>query len=267
MRTNKMNTAPLVSIITPCFNAELYIKQTICSVLDQSYSNIEYIIVDGESTDSTMDIIRSFGSSISKVISEPDRGMYDAINKGIKHSSGDIVCYLNSDDVFLPNTIMNVVAFFRDNSSANIVFGRLNYINEEGRVLKSFWYPKFNKRHFRALNFSSIPQPSTFWRRNVHDTCGEFNANLEMCGDYEFFIRVSENFRFFRDNKIVVNHRRHRDTLTNTSPEVSKIEFQRVKAFYQRKSIFLGLEVILSMTIGFITFKLVNFYFRYAKAD
>jgi glycosyltransferase involved in cell wall biosynthesis len=244
---------PLISVITPCFNAEQFIEQTIRSVIGQSYKNIEYIIVDGLSTDSTLNIINKYSHYINKVISEKDKGMYDAINKGLKFCNGDIICYLNSDDVFPAETLQNVVEVFNTNLDAEIVYGDLTYIDSDNMVIKKFIYPKFNYKYFISLWFSSIPQPSTFWSSNVLKEIGYFDTSFKMCGDFDYFARVGQKFNLTYSNTINVLHRRHKDTLTSQSVKINKEELKLIKKKYNHYNVILK---YIYMLFGYLTFKI-----------
>ena len=250
-----MKNKPLVSIITPSFNSEKFLEETINAVLNQTYDNIEYILVDGLSTDGSQNIIEKYYNNFNKVIIERDSGMYDAINKGLKIAKGDILCYINSDDVYPPNTIEKVVNYFLSHPDSDIVYGNLEYINEEGRHLKYYNYPKFNFKYFISLWFSSIPQPSTFWTKKVHERIGYFDDKLKMCGDFDFFIRVGQQFSIHHTNEIIVKHRRHNLALTSSAPNINKLEFKKIQSKYLNIAKFSKLSKLFYLIKGFYHFK------------
>lgn len=185
---------PKISIITPSYNQGHFIKETIDSVLNQNYPNLEYIVMDGGSTDDTIKILKSYGAKI-KWVSKRDKGQTDAINQGIKKTNGDIVTYINSDDVMLPNTLHTVADYFIKNKNAIWLTGDCHIINEKGKKIQSFVtkYKKFlryfpNKSVLSIANF--IVQPSTFWRRSLIDEIGLFDETLHYCMDFDYWMRA-----------------------------------------------------------------------------
>ncbi|VAW52096.1 Glycosyl transferase, family 2 [hydrothermal vent metagenome] len=181
---------PKVSIITPSYNQGKFIKRTIESVLSQSYSNIEYIVMDGGSTDETVNILKSYGEKIIWV-SEKDNGQTDAINKGIKVSTGDIIAYLNSDDVYLPNTISKIVNEFNEYKDVDFLYGDFWGIDKNDKILsKVKTIPFDNNILIYDANF--ICQPASFYRKRLFDTIGIFDDSLHFLMDYEFFLRAAK---------------------------------------------------------------------------
>lgn len=191
-----------VSIITVCFNAELTIEQTIRSVIEQSYQNIEYIIIDGKSSDHTLDIIAKYADKISKVISEPDKGIYDAMNKGIRNATGDIIGILNSDDWYEKDVIKRVVEAFEKNNS-QIVHGDVRFIYGDGSSENTVT-DTMNKLWYEMV----VRHPATFVRREVYQKEGVFDDTFRVAGDYEFILRCyANNVKFYYLNTIVTNFR------------------------------------------------------------
>lgn len=199
-----------VSIITVCFNSAATIRDTIRSVLTQSYADIEYIVVDGASTDETVAIIREYQEDISKIISEPDDGIYDAMNKGISSATGDIVGILNSDDFFeSPDTIQQVVDCFGNGSCVDIVFGDLIYVDSHDLTTVKRFY---SSRKFKPwkLRFGWMPpHPATFVRRSAYDRCGQYSLKYKISSDYEMFVRwlMVEKLPYFRVDRVLVRMR------------------------------------------------------------
>ncbi len=172
-----------VSIITVCFNAQQTIEQTITSVLNQTYKNIEYIIVDGASTDSTCQIIGKYQSCINKVISEKDEGLYYAMNKGISYAKGDIIGIVNSDDIYAEDAISKVVEYYQ-RTNADIIYGNAMWFDEEKEIgiyrcddIEELWYRM------------AIPHPATFVRAAVYKKYGRFNTKYPIAADYELMLR------------------------------------------------------------------------------
>ena len=179
-----------ISIITVCYNSEETISDTIQSVLSQDYKDVEYIIVDGKSTDRTLEIIQSIKSRI-KLISEKDRGIYDAMNKGINIASGDVIGILNADDVYKNNQVLTAVMdAFKANVS--IVYGDIEYVkyNDLSKVVR-----KWKAGVFRSGKFKwgwMPPHPGFFVKKSCYESFGLFNLNLSTSADYELMLRMLE---------------------------------------------------------------------------
>lgn len=189
---------PKITIITPSFNQGHFIKETIDSVLKQKYPNLEYWVIDGGSTDDTVKILKSYGKKIQWV-SEKDSGQTHAINKGLARSTGDIIAYLNSDDVFLPNTLFTVAGYFVGHPDAQWLTGDYYIIDEKGTKIQSF-VVEYKKllRMFSSFTLLSIAnyiiQPSTFWRADVVKKIGTFNQKLRYCMDFDYWMRLYQRY-------------------------------------------------------------------------
>lgn len=179
---------PLVSIVTPVFNSERFIEKTIISIREQTYSNIEHIVVDGGSTDRTLEIVKCYPEI--RLISERDEGMYDAINKGLRLARGSILAYLNSDDLYLPNTVEIAVESFNKWPDLEIIYGDCYFIDEYGKILYKEKAPQFDWALFLSLRGQIVSQPAIFWQKKIHEKYGFFNTDYKLCGDYDFFMRV-----------------------------------------------------------------------------
>ena len=187
---------PLVSVITPSYNQGKYIAETIESVVCQDYPRIEYIIMDGGSTDDSVEIIKKYAEKYPDMItwtSGPDKGQTDAINKGLEIAKGDILAYLNSDDVYLPGTIKKVVSIFsEDGVQPKVVYGKANYSDANSNITGVYPTEPFNRD--RLLEVCYICQPSVFWKKEVTEKVGLFDASIQYSMDYEYWLRVSEHF-------------------------------------------------------------------------
>ncbi len=195
----------LVSIITVVFNGEKYLKQTIESVINQTYKNIEYIIVDGDSTDDTLNIIRKYKRHISKWVSEPDKGLYDAMNKGIEMSNGELIGMINSDDWYEKDAVETIVKAYNNNSLKKIFHADRYDINELGdRKLKKFHPSKFKFKYYgMTYNHPSMFISKTIYLKYL------YNKNLKSLSDYEFVLKcflVSPTL-FHYIKKPIVNYR------------------------------------------------------------
>lgn len=178
-------TNPLISIITVCLNSRPTIKQTIQSVLDQNQSGVEYIVIDGGSTDGTQEIVRSFGSGVDIFVSEPDNGISDGFNKGILLARGEIIGLVNSDDRLLPGSLVKVSEFFQKYQDAQVVHGDLLLYSGDLLVKKvtpaaRWWYP------WRLVLFN---HPATFVKKEVYESYGLFSKNYRIAMDIEIFLR------------------------------------------------------------------------------
>lgn len=182
---------PAITIITPSFNQGRFIERTIASVLDQGYEKLEYFVVDGGSTDGTVEIIRRYEDHLSWWVSEPDAGQTDAINKGLRRATGDIVAFINSDDHYVPGAFEKVVALF-DGTDARWIVGACRYVFEDGSLME-VWKPELptSPRHRWIIETAGWPQASTFWRRDVFEEFGLFRLDMHYIFDTEFGLRLA----------------------------------------------------------------------------
>jgi glycosyltransferase involved in cell wall biosynthesis len=195
-----------ISVITPSYEQGAFIEQNIRSVMEQNIPGLEHIIIDGGSKDGTVSILKKYHGSVIW-ISEKDTGQTNAINKGLRLATGDIITFLNSDDYYLPNALAPVLRTFAD-SSIDWVSGDYVIVNEKDEQIQKFiiWF----KRAMRRLNNAHLPyifnyfiQPSTFWRRSLFLKAGYFNETYNFAFDYDYWIRLGNYARpFFIDGKI-----------------------------------------------------------------
>jgi glycosyltransferase involved in cell wall biosynthesis len=187
--TVSVSRAMKVSVITCSFNHGQFIEHTIASVVSQNRQDLEYVVVDGASTDNTLDILKSYGDRI-KWISEPDTGQSEAVNKGIQMTTGEIVGWLNSDDLYYVGAIEHVAEFFAANSDIDVVYGNADYIDIDGNAYATFPTQPWDPIRFQSNCF--ICQPATFLRRTVVERYGLLDTNLHYCMDYEYWLRLAQ---------------------------------------------------------------------------
>lgn len=203
---------PRISIITPSYNQGKYIERTIQSVLTQKVEGLEYLVIDGGSTDQTVGILQRHHDRFCWV-SEPDRGHADAINKGVARSSAPIVGWLNSDDIYYPGALASVLEFFEAHPDVDVVYGDANHIDEQDAVIEK--YPTEPWNWERLVENCFISQPAAFLRRRVFDRCGLMDLALRQSMDYEYWIRLGkQGVRFGYLPELLAATRLHGEAFT-----------------------------------------------------
>jgi glycosyltransferase involved in cell wall biosynthesis len=193
---NKKTALPnmKVSLITVTYNSAAYLQDCIDSVVQQRYPDIEHIVIDGGSTDGTLDIIKKYNNHIAKWVSEKDKGMYDAINKGIAMATGDIVGILNSDDMFASNDVVEAIVNSFNEHQLDAVYGDLVYVNKTNTKSIRLWHGKSYKRY--RFNYGWMPAHPTFYlRREIIDQFGGYESHYFTAADYEFMARYLYRYR------------------------------------------------------------------------
>ncbi|HEY1038862.1 MAG TPA: glycosyltransferase family 2 protein [Bacteroidia bacterium] len=185
-----------VSVITTTYNSASTLEDTIKSVIEQDYPNIEYIIIDGLSKDNTLGIVDKYKEKIAKVISEKDKGIYDALNKGISHATGDIIALLHSDDFYIDKQVISKVAKAFEDKGTESVYGNLYYVDKDNtdKIVRKWISGKYT--HGMFLNGWMPPHPAFFVRRSCYEKLGVFNLQFRSAADYELMLR------FLHKNKI-----------------------------------------------------------------
>lgn len=198
--SNKDQDFPRISVIVPSFNQAQYLERTILSILNQNYPNLELIIIDGASTDGSVDIIKKYERYLTCWISEKDNGQAEAINKGFKIAKGDIIAWQNSDDLYLPNALFGVAKIFVKNPGVDLVFGNICLIDSDDNITKEQRFIPFSLEHLLYCGWNLSSQ-ATFWSKNVMNKVG-YLKNLHVLFDLDWFIKVgkaSKNIKF-KDN-------------------------------------------------------------------
>ena len=186
-----MDNQPLVSIITPSFNQKDYLEETILSVLNQDYPAIEYYIVDGGSNDGSIEVIQKYQDRLAGWVSEADQGQTDAINKGFDLSKGEIMAWLNSDDLYQPGAVRAAVDYLVSNPHLGMVYGDTDLIDEKGRKVGVFNAQQTNyQRLMRGGVY--IPQPAAFWRRELWERAGRLDPAFYFAMDYDLWVRFAK---------------------------------------------------------------------------
>ena len=232
---------PLVSIITPSYNQGKFIRETIESVLQQKYENIEYIIIDGGSTDNSLDIIKEYEDRLT-YISEKDNGQSDAINKGFRMAHGEIVAWLNSDDVYEPDCIEKAVEEFIKNDKVGLVYGDGYIIDEFSNKLKIFEYTQ-EFDFWKLVNFwDYIMQPATFFKRKTLQDVGYLDENLHYCMDWDLWIKLAAVSEVKYIPELLACSREYGETKTSTGGDKRLVEITKLLQKYSGKQVPLGVK-------------------------
>jgi glycosyltransferase involved in cell wall biosynthesis len=245
-----MDKYPLVSIVTPSYNQQNFLEETILSVLNQDYPNLEYFVIDGGSTDGSVEIIKKYADKLTGWVSESDQGQTDAINKGFALSQGEIMAWLNSDDIYHPGAVPSAVKIFQNNPEVGMVYGDTDVINGNGRKVGNFNAKQTNfKRLMRGGVY--IPQPASFWRRDLWNQSGPLDPDFYFAMDYDLWVRFSKISSLKYIPKVWASFRMHGEGKTTLSDNRCWPEMRIV---HQREggkliSIFMG-KYLLRMLLG-----------------
>ncbi len=210
-----VSTWPKITLVTAVHNGEKYLEATIRSVLGQGYPNLEYFIVDGASTDGTVEVIRKYEGHIAGWISEPDNGMYDAINKGFAQTSGEIMGWLNSSDQLHTGGLFVVGSVFETFPELEWITGRPTGFSPEGLTIKVGNIPRWSRYRFLAGANKHIQQESTFWRRSLWERAGgKLSTEYRAEGDFELWVRFFRHAKLYPVNALIAGYRHHEDALS-----------------------------------------------------
>jgi glycosyltransferase involved in cell wall biosynthesis len=229
-----MEVNPKISVITVCKNSANTIYKCIESVVNQSYSNIEYIIIDGVSSDDTLNVIQNFTDKITKLISEPDNGIFDAMNKGISESAGDYIIFLNADDFFIStNAIKYTVNYILNEAQYrhDIYYGKVFIFNHQSGI-GNIWNAAKTSRF--SLYRASLPHPATIYKKDAFERCGVFNTTYKIASDYEWYVRalLKYNLQFKRIHLILTQFNKGGISTQKDNSSFIKKEKEKVRKTY-----------------------------------
>ena len=210
---------PLVSIVTPSYNQAAFLEETIQSVLAQDYPNVEYIIVDGGSTDGSVEIISRYADQLSWWVSEPDRGQSDAINKGLRHSQGNYFGYINSDDLLMPSAVRMAVEYLESNPDVGMVYGDVEYINASGETIRLYQSRPFDLIEIVRTARNWVPQPGSLIRRVVLDDVGGLDPEIQYNMDQEHLYRIGLKYTVAYLPVTLARFRLHQESKTVSGAE------------------------------------------------
>lgn len=246
---------PKISIVTPCLNQGRFLERTILSVLNQNYPNLEYILIDGGSSDESVDVIRKYEPFLSYCVSEADQGQGDAIAKGFRRATGQVLAWLNSDDIYLPGALSTIADGFRRSPSTPLIYGDCAVLDSKDAVLRMIYPIPFDDQIFLFEN-AIIAQPAAFWLREAYESVGGIDPRWRFCMDYDLWSRFMvagmtfvhmpvalAGFRWHDSSKTMrlqeVNHREHGEIVARIAgrtrrPGAAKIAYLRMKRYAAR---------------------------------
>lgn len=208
----------LVSIVTPSYNQARFLEATIKSVLGQDYANIEYILIDGGSTDGSLEIIKKYAQKLAYWVSEPDKGQTDAINKGFARANGKILAWLNSDDTYLPHTVAEAVAHLQTHPDVGLLYGDANYIDAHDQVIGHFPARQTDYRRLRR-GYIHIPQQAAFWRAELWHQVAPLDPTFSFAMDYDLWVRLARISKLDYHPRVWANFRLQGNSKTMAGDE------------------------------------------------
>jgi len=224
-----MNTLPKITLVMPSYNQVAYLEEAIRSVLDQNYPNLEFILLDGSSTDGSLDIIQRYANQLHYWHSQPDQGQADALKQGFARATGDLMGWLNSDDVLLPGAIEHIIQAYHANPSGGLFTGNLLWIDSQGRILRCKRHPS-QAYFFIRRGIFAITQPGSFFKREDYSAVGGLNETLRYVMDADLYIRMlAQGTRHIHVNAWLSGFRRQDASKTVAEADAFAQEFERTR--------------------------------------
>lgn len=219
---------PSITVVTPSYNQAAYLERTILSVLNQGYPNLEFIIIDGGSTDGSVDIIKHYSSQLAYWESTPDRGQSHAINKGLQRATGDWVCWQNSDDVFYPSAFLLVAQAVQKSPQLDFIIGDINLIDEADNLIRPYCLVRPTYKSILAEGMV-LSNQAAFWKRAIHNEVGWLDESLHYGFDYEWFLRLLKyTNKSYHISEFLGALRFHKETKTSLYQEKFKNEYSTI---------------------------------------
>ena len=261
---NSIHYKPLVSIVTATFNRKEFLEETIQSVINQTYDNIEYVIIDGGSTDGTLDVIKKYDDKINFWISRPDNSMYEAINDGIKNCNGDIIAILNSDDKYIDEEVIQlVVNHFQNEPDIDGIYGNLIRLYE-----KSFRYKRLFQVNYEQYLVSGkgtfVPHSTLFIKRRLIEKVGLYDTHYRFASDYDFILRCLKNGNLKYINYPLTYFREHENSITATDSTITPETFDILKAHKLRE--FNPIHRFVMHSYLWCKYKYLNSFYNHTKS-
>jgi glycosyltransferase involved in cell wall biosynthesis len=247
---NQTMNNPVVSIVTPSYNQGQFIEETIKSVLSQDYPHIEYMVIDGGSSDNSVAIIKRYESKIAYWVSEKDKGQGNAINKGWEKATGEILAFINSDDMLAPGAVSRIVSVFQQNKKIGIIYGDCAEIDEKNDRI-SFWKSRKTNLKDSIWNGQAFAQPSAFFNAKLVKSVGMINENLHLALDYDLILAIMKTAPVYYLPETLAQARIYRNTKTNTLIERHWRESLRVRWKY-------GKLFIVKPVIEYLMYRLLH---------
>lgn len=253
-----MSLLPKITIVTPSFNQAIYLEKTIKSVLDQKYPNLEYIIIDGGSTDGSVEIIKKYSSHLAYWVSEADNGQAHAINKGLHLATGDWVGWQNSDDIYFPDALNQVGLLAQKKPELDLIIGDINLIDENSKVIRDIRYVKPSYYSVLAEGMVLTNQ-AAFWQRKLHNDIGFLNESLHYGFDYDWFLRLLNKTKKSKHIPTILGGlRHHSDTKTHNAQNKFIAEYNLILSRHKPSSWLKRLFILRRFLL-----LIINFQFKY----
>ncbi len=223
---------PKITVITTCYNHAPYIEATLQSVINQKYPNLEYIVIDGGSTDGSQEIIKRYRHYLTDFLIEPNTLQIHKLIKGFACATGDILCMLNSDDIFEPQVLAEVAQFFLNNPQSRVVYGDYSWIDTEGNLMSRRKEIGFNRFLF-MYDVNYIPQPSTFWRRDLYEEIGGLTLDFDVATDFDLWIKFADVTPIYHVRRFWSKYRIHPKQKSLNSNEKLSWEINAIRKRYK----------------------------------